>query len=35
VDFDAHGDVLAPIEVWRFTKGKISTYRMEYVVGQE
>jgi ABC-type branched-subunit amino acid transport system substrate-binding protein len=35
VDFDEHGDVLAPIEVWRFVKGKISTYRMEYVVEQE
>ena len=35
VDFDQHGDVLAPIEVWRFNKGKISTYRMEYVVDQE
>lgn len=35
VDFDQHGDVLAPIEVWRFHQGKISTYRMEYVVEQE
>jgi ABC-type branched-subunit amino acid transport system substrate-binding protein len=35
VNFDQHGDVLAPIEVWRFNKGKISTYRMEYVVDQE
>jgi ABC-type branched-subunit amino acid transport system substrate-binding protein len=35
VNFDQHGDVLAPIEVWRFHKGKISTYRMEYVVEQE
>lgn len=35
VNFDQHGDVLAPIEVWRFNNGKISTYRMEYVVEQE
>jgi ABC-type branched-subunit amino acid transport system substrate-binding protein len=35
INFDQHGDVLAPIEVWRFNKGKISTYRMEFVVDQE
>ncbi|MGD9214047.1 MAG: ABC transporter substrate-binding protein [Desulfobacteraceae bacterium] len=35
VDFDRQGDVLSPIEVWRFNNGKISTYRMEYVVDQE
>jgi hypothetical protein len=32
VDFDAQGDVVAPIEIWRFSKGKIVTYRMEYQV---
>jgi branched-chain amino acid transport system substrate-binding protein len=35
VDFDQHGDVLAPIEVWRFNQGKIATYRMEYVIEHE
>jgi ABC-type branched-subunit amino acid transport system substrate-binding protein len=30
VDFDEHGDVKAPIEVWRFSNGKIQTYRVEY-----
>jgi branched-chain amino acid transport system substrate-binding protein len=30
VDFDNNGDVTAPIEVWRFSDGKIQTYRMEY-----
>jgi branched-chain amino acid transport system substrate-binding protein len=32
VDFDKNGDVIAPIEVWRFKEGKIVTYRMEYQV---
>lgn len=32
VDFDAQGDVVAPIEIWRFSKGKIVTYRMEYQI---
>ena len=35
VDFDANGDVLAPIEIWRFHDGKIVTYRMEYFVEKE
>ncbi|MEN8781122.1 MAG: ABC transporter substrate-binding protein [Desulfobacterales bacterium] len=35
VDFDANGDVLAPIEIWRFANGKIVTYRMEYHVEKE
>jgi ABC-type branched-subunit amino acid transport system substrate-binding protein len=35
VDFDANGDVLAPIEIWRFHNGKIETYRMEYYVEKE
>jgi branched-chain amino acid transport system substrate-binding protein len=35
VDFDRHGDVTAPIEVWRFKAGKIVTYRMEYQVTEE
>lgn len=35
IDFDSNGDVLAPIEVWRFSKGKIVTYRMEYQIAQE
>jgi ABC-type branched-subunit amino acid transport system substrate-binding protein len=35
VDFDQNGDVIAPIEVWRFKAGKIVTYRMEYQVVEE
>jgi ABC-type branched-subunit amino acid transport system substrate-binding protein len=35
VDFDAAGDVLAPIEIWRFRDGKIVTYRMEYHVEKD
>jgi ABC-type branched-subunit amino acid transport system substrate-binding protein len=30
VDFDKNGDVVAPIEIWRFNDGKIGTFRMEY-----
>jgi len=35
VDFDANGDVVTPIEIWRFHDGKIVTYRMEYEVEKE
>ena len=35
VDFDANGDVTAPIEVWRFKGGKIVTFRMEYQIQDE
>ena len=35
VDFDENGDVLAPIEVWRYSKGKIVTYRVEYQIPEE
>ncbi len=35
VDFDENGDVLAPIEVWKYSNGKIVTYRMEYQVPKE
>jgi ABC-type branched-subunit amino acid transport system substrate-binding protein len=35
VDFDQNGDVVTPIEVWRFSKGKIVTYRMEYQIPEE
>jgi ABC-type branched-subunit amino acid transport system substrate-binding protein len=35
VDFDENGDVVAPIEVWRFKQGNIVTYRMEYQVVPE
>jgi len=27
--------VLAPIEVWKYSKGQIVTYRMEYQVPKE
>ena len=29
-DFDANGDVVTPIEVWKFAAGKIATVRLEY-----
>jgi hypothetical protein len=35
VDFDDNGDVVAPIEIWRFSKGRIVTYRMEYQIPKE
>ena len=35
VDFDPNGDVMAPIEIWRFSMGKIVTYRMEYQIEPE
>lgn len=35
VDFDKNGDVVTPIEVWRYKKGKITTVRMEHEIPQE
>lgn len=35
VDFDAHGDVEAPIEIWRFSDGRIVTDRIEYRIPAE
>jgi ABC-type branched-subunit amino acid transport system substrate-binding protein len=35
VDFDRHGDVITPIEVWKYTKGTIRTVRVEYEVPKE
>lgn len=35
VNFDRNGDVIAPIELWRFSKGEIVTYRMEYQIPEE
>ncbi|MGD8881945.1 MAG: ABC transporter substrate-binding protein [Desulfobacterales bacterium] len=32
VDFDRHGDVVTPIEVWKYTKGKIVTVRVEHEI---
>jgi hypothetical protein len=29
-DFDENGDVMTPIEVWKFADGKIITVRLEY-----
>ncbi|MBW2091349.1 MAG: ABC transporter substrate-binding protein [Deltaproteobacteria bacterium] len=29
VDFDVNGDVVTPIEIWKFSQGKIVTVRME------
>ena len=31
-DFDENGDVMTPIEVWKFADGKIATVRLEYDV---
>jgi branched-chain amino acid transport system substrate-binding protein len=35
VDFDANGDVTTPIEIWKYSKGKIITVRMEYDIPRE
>ncbi len=35
VDFDKNGDVIAPIEIWKFADGKIVTYSMEYQIPEE
>jgi len=35
VDFDKNGDVVTPIEVWKFSRGKIVTVRVEYEVPKE
>jgi ABC-type branched-subunit amino acid transport system substrate-binding protein len=35
IDFDENGDVEAPIEVWKYSDGKIVTYRMEYQIPEE
>jgi branched-chain amino acid transport system substrate-binding protein len=29
-DFDENGDVMTPIEIWKFAAGKIVTVRLEY-----
>ncbi|MBW2066003.1 MAG: ABC transporter substrate-binding protein [Deltaproteobacteria bacterium] len=31
VDFDGNGDVITPIEIWKYSKGKIVTVRIEHV----
>jgi ABC-type branched-subunit amino acid transport system substrate-binding protein len=33
-DFDDHGDVITPIEVWKFAAGKIVPVRIEYDIPQ-
>ncbi|MBW1667582.1 MAG: ABC transporter substrate-binding protein [Deltaproteobacteria bacterium] len=35
VNFDKNGDVITPIEVWKYHKGKIVTVRVEYEVPKE
>ena len=35
VDFDEDGDVIAPIEIWKYSKGAIVTYRVEYQIPEE
>ena len=31
VDFDKYGDVVTPIEVWKYSKGKMVTVRVEHI----
>jgi len=35
VDFDQHGDVITPIEVWKYTKGKIVPVSIEIEIPKE
>ncbi len=35
VDFDKNGDVITPIEVWRYKKGKIVTVSVEHEIPKE
>jgi hypothetical protein len=35
VDFDENGDVVTPIEVWKYRKGDIVTVRVVYEVPAE
>lgn len=35
VDFDENGDVVTPIEVWKYENGKIVTVRMEHEIPME
>jgi ABC-type branched-subunit amino acid transport system substrate-binding protein len=35
VDFDKNGDVVTPIEVWRYKKGKLVTVSVEYEIPKE
>ena len=35
VDFDENGDVITPIEIWKYKKGNIVTVRLEYEVPKE
>jgi len=35
VDFDANGDVITPIEVWRYRKGDMVTVRLEMDIPRE
>ena len=35
VDFDKNGDVITPIEIWKYSKGKLVTVRVEYEIPSE
>ena len=35
VDFDKHGDVVTPIEVWKYSKGNIVTVKLEHEIPVE
>ena len=35
IDFDSHGDVITPIEIWKYSGGKIVPVRVEYDIPKE
>ena len=35
VDFDENGDVITPMEMWRYSDGEIRTFRIEYIIPKE
>ena len=35
VDFDKHGDVVTPIEVWKYSEGNIVTVKIEHEIPVE
>ena len=35
VDFDENGDVVTPMEMWRYSDGEIRTFRIEYIIPKE
>ncbi|RLB16782.1 MAG: amino acid ABC transporter substrate-binding protein, partial [Deltaproteobacteria bacterium] len=35
IDFDSYGDVITPIEIWKYSNGKIVPVRVEYDIPKE